>query len=711
MGILITVGNVRKTHVAVEYADGFLKENPEAKIFCVNASNKAEFELSFDAIKDKMKLRLGKKGDAMTVVRDTLNQGDSGQWLMIIDGLDQAETIKAADQPKDNKSVEDDDSLQSLLDYIPEGHTYGGQVLVTTRSKGVAKRIVNHKYVVDLLASLSEEDVTLLLGGNNSRSFSSNPYQTKIADLLQNSAGALALVRAYKETSGADFSWKDLWKRVQISSSETNDSKSSSQTGQRVRALAGIWKPLYGQLEARHAEAARLLQTLSLLDVQSIPVFLIEQYFDDKSQRTEQVKVLTSYDMLELSVNRRDARVTPLVRLSVNAMLDSDKSDDASFLREAALNLVMEAYPSPDQLDNIKCKVLKPCAMAALQLFSGSTEAGHKRAELLLKIAAFEKRIGRYDAASELLVQCLDLCKSKTKAADATRKRLQKAAKKLLDEAQKEQERSSRRRSRDQSRSPPPGHSEKLSDMKALVISSESKAEDVHKASSAMLAAHRQPDLMEDNIRQSKQILDWCRAKYGPRHQDTVRQLYNLALAHDAHGEHASAEDLYLEAIEEMEGIYGKGNPSAELLRMQGSLARMYGQQGRFADADVLFRRVLKGQAETLGLDHPETLRTRMNLALVTQELRPGEHDAPAKALQDVLTAQIRLLGNDHPATLTTACNLAQSYRLSGRVAEAEPLFRLSLEEQRKSLGERHPDTMRAMTMLKELEDDKGIMA
>lgn len=214
-------------------------------------------------------------------------------------------------------------------------------------------------------------------------------------------------------------------------------------------------------------------------------------------------------------------------------------------------------------------------------------------------------------------------------------------------------------------------------------------------------------DLKEDSIWQSKQVLDWFRVNYGEWHEDTVKQIYNLALVQDKYGEHAEAEQLYLEAIKAMEELCGGGSLSSELLRIQGSLARMYGQQGRYADADVLLRSVLEGQTELLGFDHPESLVTRMNLALVAQALNPEEPAASEKELMDVLTVQVRLLGDQDPAALRTASNLAQSYRLGGRVDDAEELFRLSLKEQRKTLGERHPDTITTMTMLKELEDDK----
>lgn len=241
--------------------------------------------------------------------------------------------------------------------------------------------------------------------------------------------------------------------------------------------------------------------------------------------------------------------------------------------------------------------------------------------------------------------------------------------------------------------------------MKSILISPESKADDVHKGSGGVLPAHGQQDLAEDSVRHFTQVLEWCRVNYGTRHPDTARQLYNLALAHEKHGDYLSAEELYLEAIEAMESIYGKDAPSADLLHVKGSLARMYGQQGLFAEADILLRGVVEGQTEILGFDHPETLITRMYIALVAQDMRPGELEAPAKALEDVFATQVHLLGSEHPSTLKTAVNLGQSYRLGGRSYKAHRLFRVSLEKQRHILGDSHPDTVRTAAMLKDLEE------
>lgn len=625
---------------------------------------------------------------------------------MIVDGFDQDRSIDGTDKKTGTMLENDPDPLQSILDYIPDGHPYGGQVLVTTRSKRVATRVINnHKYIVELKSLTKDDALQLLRAGSKSKPSSPTSHQPKIVDAVHGSAGALALVRAYKETSGGDFSWKDLWNRIQAS---TNDNVGlSTQVNEQVRPILGIWMPLYAHLQRNHHEAADLLHKLCRLDVQSIPVFLIDSNYDDKSQRDEYKEALRKYDMLEISVNRRDARVTPMIRLLANSTV-RNKSDDADFFDGAALKLVCDAFPPPLVEDNIKCRALKPCAFAALQLELESAVARRQKAQLLFRLGAYERRVRNQDGAVKLLEQCLELCKGCEKRSVEDR-RLEKDAKKLLENTRKDLLKSSRRRSREKDGSQSASHDDESPERKAIIISPESKADEVRSMSQAVLGAHRRAGCMEDNIKRQKQILAWHQANFGAQHQDTARQQFNLALELDANDEHAEAEKLYLEAIKTMESIYGRGSTNADLLRMQSSLARRHGQQRRLKESEDLFTKVLEGQTESLGRDHPHTLATRMNIALLVQELRPGDLESPGAELQSVLAAQTRLLGQTDPATLKTASNLAQNYRLRGRISDAEPLFTLSLDGQIKSLGEKHPDTMTTMTMLKELENETEV--
>lgn len=694
----------RKTHVAVEYADGFHKENPGAKIYWVNASNPAEFELSYQVINREFKLNISNQSTLMAEVCDYLKQSDSGNWLMIFDGLGQDDSA-----PPDAGAHES--HVQSLVDYIPTGHPYGGRVLITTRTKALATSVVNFKFVVDVRAQLSKDDASqLLFGGKPTKSSASisTKYASKTADILENTPGALALAFAYMSTSGPEMTWKRLYERVQATASKTSSADTHRKLS-HIKNMAKIWDPVYNKMRNDHADAARLLQMLCLLDVQSMPLLLLDKHFHkDLSQRDNQIKVLTKFDALELSVNRRDMRVTPMIRLCVLETMRENK-DEALFLMEAVVELICEAYPATTVEDTIQCRALRPSAMAALRLSVNSSKAHRKRAILLLKVATHDIREKRYGSASKSLEECVNLCRiHKGDSNDP-----EKEAVKLLDESTKAQRKSARRISKLKDEAAT--ESENAAGLrtrpseKIVPIKQTSNPDAVRKTSNTAVALHRRDeDSMKNNIKYFKQILAWCQAKYGADHLETERQQYNLALSYDAHGQHAKAEKLYREAIATMKRMYGSGHSNSECLRIQGSLARMYCEQGRFCNAENTLKEVLKGQEELLGLDHPETLVTRLNVALVAQELRPDDLGLLAKDIESVLTAQARLLGSDHPATLRTICSLALNHRLNGRIEDAESLYKVALEVQRRTLGDRHPDTRKTVLMLAELDVEAG---
>jgi len=92
------------------------------------------------------------------------------------------------------------------------------------------------------------------------------------------------------------------------------------------------------------------------------------------------------------------------------------------------------------------------------------------------------------------------------------------------------------------------------------------------------------------------------------------------------------------------------------------------------------------------GNDHPLTLLSLNNLAYtVRRRGRPAEAEPLYRlALDDYR----RVMGEDHPATLTSMNNYAYVLEALGRLDEAEPLFKQTLERRRHLLGPDHPDTI-----------------
>jgi Tetratricopeptide repeat len=66
----------------------------------------------------------------------------------------------------------------------------------------------------------------------------------------------------------------------------------------------------------------------------------------------------------------------------------------------------------------------------------------------------------------------------------------------------------------------------------------------------------------------------------------------------------------------------------------------------------------------------------------------------------NVLELQKKVLGEKHPETIRAMANLASTWWQQGRSSEAEKLQVDALELQKKVLGEKHPDTITVMDNL-----------
>jgi len=76
--------------------------------------------------------------------------------------------------------------------------------------------------------------------------------------------------------------------------------------------------------------------------------------------------------------------------------------------------------------------------------------------------------------------------------------------------------------------------------------------------------------------------------------------------------------------------------------------------------------------------------------------------------LAEVLEDQRRTLGNDHVQTLVSMNNYANLLDDTGRREDAEALYREALEAQRRTLGDLHPDTLTSMSNVAILDKETG---
>ena len=95
---------------------------------------------------------------------------------------------------------------------------------------------------------------------------------------------------------------------------------------------------------------------------------------------------------------------------------------------------------------------------------------------------------------------------------------------------------------------------------------------------------------------------------------------------------------------------------------------------------------------DALGPHHPDTLASRNNLAGTYRA--SGRLDKAIPLYEQTLEDSIRGLGTDHPSTLTSRLNLAGAYQAAGRLSEAIPLYEQVFSGRSRVLGPDHRSTL-----------------
>lgn len=119
--------DLRKSRTAHEYALKVKKQLPDTWIFWIQANTRVQFEQDYLGMASCLKLT-GSETEPVSVedVSRCLKQSHFGNWVMIVDNIDDDETL---------------DGDRPILDLIPDNPK--GSVLFTTRSKGIAFRLTS----------------------------------------------------------------------------------------------------------------------------------------------------------------------------------------------------------------------------------------------------------------------------------------------------------------------------------------------------------------------------------------------------------------------------------------------------------------------------------------------------------------------------------------------------------------------------------------
>lgn len=610
----------------------------------------------------------------LRLVKDWLQDRGNGQWLMIIDNVDNDDVIFEKDEDKNTTPA----GLK-LLTCIPK--VEHGLVLFTSRYKRLAARLTSQ--LVELHEMPDEEARELLKGHLVDQHF-----DAKDAELLLEELGHIPLAITHaaafmRQNSMAISEYLELYReseeeRIELLEASFEDLSLADMDVPKPVLTA--WTMSFSSIKSdgtAGALASDLVSVMSFLDRQEIPKSLLLSFCPkySKVQYAKAFGTLKAFSLVSESADIKTFSMHRLVQLSMRKWL-KQQDTDRKFAAEA-IELLANNFPDGSFKTWKECSELVIHADTVLGL---ATESGSvvTRTRLLTNVAMFQSNRGQYAAAE-------------TKFAEAVKLRAESLGEDNLETLQ-------------------------AMDSLALVMRHQAKyeaAEDLAQQTllkkeklfgkehaNTLKTAHIVATLLRDRgtrpvlaEQQNRQILEARTKTLGPDDLDTLESASGLALSLWELGRFEEAEGIARDVLSAREKALGEEHP--DTLDTAGTLGFILEVRGKYAEAEELKRHMLQIRERVLGDAHPDTADSLHDVGWIIHQ--QGYYLEAEEYYDRALRSKLKLLGEDHPKTLTTLCNLPVLYCDKGDYEEAEKASKRIIADFERVEGLENPRTLDAL--------------
>ena len=601
-------------------------------MFWVFASNTARVEAAYKQIADTLVLPERDKSAAYLIelVTRWLANDSNGPWLMIIDNVDDLETLHA--------EVGRSEETVSIANMVPQSRN--GRVLITSRNIDVAREMVGREQDIVRVGQMEEGEAAELL-------------KKKLVKPLDGSEASLLAALDYFPlaiTQAAGYINRQpgmsvsayVGKLTNIASKTSLLEKHLPDVRRHEKAKSSIlktWWISFEEIKLERPGAADLLSFMSFFNRQGIPKFMFQYYTSyvkgdetatsgtstkgDDDELEEHIAVLHSFSLISTTTKDDEFEMHGLVQFATRAWLISTEHEEECWGRY--LTTMVAAYPEGRYENWATCRALLPHIQSIGEKRPSSEEHGRAWTQVLTNAGWYTLEQGLLSQARRLIKMSLGKCEELYGANDDTT---------LLN-----------------------------FDILALVLQDQGEYEESE-------AMHRR-------------ALAGREEKLGEDHPDTLTSVSNLATVLQYQGKYEESETMNRRALAGREEKLGEDHP--DTLIVVSNLAVVLQDQGKYEEAEAMNRRALAGYKEKLGEGHPDTLTSVSNLALVLQY--QGKYEEAEVMNQRALAGTEEKLGMDHPDTLTSVSNLAHLLELLHRYDEATSLYERACTGYRMRLG------------------------
>jgi tetratricopeptide (TPR) repeat protein len=704
--------------VALELAYRMLKKYPHFFVLWVPAISRETFESAYREIGTLLRIPgiTDDNTDVKQLVKNELDSGGFGDWLMIIDNADDPSVLL------DSKN--DGPRSDQLYDYLPRSDR--GSILFTTRGRKAAERLTPSDALE--LGDLKQAEAKQLIAQRISNKALLNDHGATSELLQLLTYLPLAIVQAVAFINSNQVSIPDyllLFRQadteIEVFSDRFDDPSRYKET---ESTIAKTWQVSFDQIFKQDRLAADYLSFMACVARVNIPRSLLPSE-GTAVQQFKALGTLTGYAFI--SERQQDPQrpeeerffdVHHLVQKATMWWLR--EHNEWSAWTEKAYFRLEELVPLGGHEGKQKWIGYLPHAMHVSDLHSELSETG--RASLLDRIGRCQATLGQYAAAEATHLRMLALRrKNLGDEHTSTLTSMNEVGFVLRDQGRyKEADAMHRQTLALREKVLGKEHPDTLTSINNLagVLLSQGKYEEAETTYREMLAlvkkirGNENPltltsmnNLAGVLLRQGKykeakpiyrQTLALREKVFGKEHPSTLNSINNLALLLDRQGKYEEAETMFRQTLALTEKVLSKEHPNT--LISINNLAGVLLGQGKYEEAETMYRQTLALREKVLGKEHPDTLTSIINLAgvLVSQ----GKYEEAETMYWKTLALMEKVLGKEHPSILTSMNNLAHLLDRQGKYEEAETMYRQTLALKEKVLGKEHPDTLTSINNL-----------
>lgn len=631
--------------------------------------------------------RQGAGADSWSLLRDWLRDSRHGDWLVILDNVDDAHVVLNA--PGNGQSS---NSRGRRIDFFPSCDH--GSVLITSRYRHVATKVVRDKAIIRIEA-LDEQRAQSLIVNKLQVKHDQNDV-VKLVQLLGCMPLALTQAATYINRRAPRCTVPEYLARLDDDAINPKNvlEKEEDDTARDPEASNSIVKTLsisLAHISHNHKNAARLLSVMSFFDRQAIPMTVLQESVIYSKERTktpsgaagafssttgatkvvtrtkhatetaaaldDDLTTLTDYSFVSPCTDGETFEMHRLVQVTVQLWLRHEK-DQIADAKNDFIDMMLLAFPIDEISDFATCRSLFPHAARAIAISENDISSSVLKSQklLALRCARHMLGIGRYDESERLAIGALSYFEQQT-GPDRWQGvecmivlALVKLYTNRLDGAEQ--------------------------DLVHVMQEARSAFGEKDDYTTSAMAHLGQTYMLQSRFEEAKNILELVlklrTAKYGEDHEILRAPMMFLASAYRESGDLEKAENLYKLALsiheKQKDTVY---EHPAQGVTLRYHLARTYTKQRRFHEAEILLHKALEAST----IVHGEGFHTLVTMDLLADcHAHLGWRQSSIELSASCADKSTKSLGIDHSLTIERRERLRKRIEATDNASLASPI-------------------------------------